>query len=429
MPLKFWDEAFLTAVYLISRIPDRVINQTTPLKRLFHIDPDYHALGTFGCACWPNLRPYNSKKLAFRSIQCVFLGYSNRHKGYKCLDIKSGRVYISRDVVLDETLFPFAKLHPNAGARLRSEISLLSPLLSGADSTNDSVDDSSTNASPECTDESSQVAPANLQECAQLPGEFARDFMHPGTAGPNRRRAYPETDHPAAPGAQSSSESGSTSSHPTDRVGLDPGAPPGPLASAPAPPAATCREEGGTLPSAPTESAPLSAGDTAAGSSEAAVDPAPELQPGSSVPLDSAGAAATRPTTRLQHGIRKPKIYTDGTIRYASLASTAEPRSYKDALLGANWKAAMDIEYGALMKNNTWRLVPPQPGKNVIDCMWLFKVKMKANGSVERYKARLVAKGHKQRYGIDYEDTFSPVVKAATIRIVLSISVSRGWHL
>jgi hypothetical protein len=61
--------------------------------------------------------------------------------------------------------------------------------------------------------------------------------------------------------------------------------------------------------------------------------------------------------------------------------------------------------------------------------MWLFKVKMNADGSVERYKARLVAKRHKQRYGIDYEDTFSPVVKAATIRIVLSISVSRGWHL
>jgi histone deacetylase 1/2 len=155
----------------------------------------------------------------------------------------------------------------------------------------------------------------------------------------------------------------------------------------------------------------VSAGDTATGTPEAAVPPAPELQPGSSAPPDSTGDAATRPTTRLQHGIRKPKIYTDGTIRYAGVASTAEPRSYKDALLDVNWKAAMDTEYGALMKNNTWHLVPPQPGKNVIDCMWLFKVKKKADGSVDRYKARLVAKGHKQRYGIDYEDTFSPVVK------------------
>jgi histone deacetylase 1/2 len=89
----------------------------------------------------------------------------------------------------------------------------------------------------------------------------------------------------------------------------------------------------------------------------------------------------------------------------------------------------MDTEYGALMKNKTWHLVPPSHGKNVIDCMWIFKVKKKADGTLDRYKAHLVAKGHKQRYGIDYEDTFSPMVKAATIRIVLSMAVSRGWSL
>jgi hypothetical protein len=56
-------------------------------------------------------------------MQCVFLGYSTHHKGYKCLDVSSGRVYISRDIFFDETVFPFSKLHPNAGAHLRSEIS------------------------------------------------------------------------------------------------------------------------------------------------------------------------------------------------------------------------------------------------------------------------------------------------------------------
>jgi histone deacetylase 1/2 len=59
----------------------------------------------------------------------------------------------------------------------------------------------------------------------------------------------------------------------------------------------------------------------------------------------------------------------------------------------------------------------------------VLKIKKKSNGSVERYKARLVAKGFKQRYGIDYEDTFSPVVKIATVRLVLSVAVSRGWNL
>jgi hypothetical protein len=89
----------------------------------------------------------------------------------------------------------------------------------------------------------------------------------------------------------------------------------------------------------------------------------------------------------------------------------------------------MDIEYDALMKNKTWHLVPPQKGRNVIDCKWVYKIKRKVDGSLDRYKARLVAKGFKQRFGIDYEDTFSPVVKSATIRIILSIAVSRGWSL
>jgi hypothetical protein len=87
----------------------------------------------------------------------------------------------------------------------------------------------------------------------------------------------------------------------------------------------------------------------------------------------------------------------------------------------------MDDEYFALLKNSTWHLVPPSQGKNVIDCRWVYRIKTKADGTFDRYKARLVAKGFKQRYGIDY--AFSPVVKIATVRLVLSIAVTKGWKL
>lgn len=80
----------------------------------------------FGCACWPNLRPFNPRKLAFRSKRCVFLGFSSLHKGFKCLDVSTGKVYVSRDVVFDESVFPFETLHNNAGVLLRKEVSLLS---------------------------------------------------------------------------------------------------------------------------------------------------------------------------------------------------------------------------------------------------------------------------------------------------------------
>jgi histone deacetylase 1/2 len=92
-----------------------------------------------------------------------------------------------------------------------------------------------------------------------------------------------------------------------------------------------------------------------------------------------------------------------------------EPTSVEATLDDPQWVAAMDYEHEALLRNRTWKLVPRPKGINMIGCKWVYKVKRKADGSVERYKAWLVAKGFKQRYVIDYEDTFSPMVKAATI--------------
>jgi hypothetical protein len=95
MPLKFWDEAFTTVVYLINHTPNMVINYETPLECVFQTKSNYLALRVFGRVCWPNLHQYNQHKLQFKSKQCVFLGYSNQQKGYNCLDVSKGRVYIS----------------------------------------------------------------------------------------------------------------------------------------------------------------------------------------------------------------------------------------------------------------------------------------------------------------------------------------------
>jgi histone deacetylase 1/2 len=81
------------------------------------------------------------------------------------------------------------------------------------------------------------------------------------------------------------------------------------------------------------------------------------------------------------------------------------------------------------MKNETWHFVLAKHGKNIIYCKWVYKIKRSSDGTIDRYKARLVTKGFKQWYGIDYEDTFSPIVKITTVRLVLSIAVSRGWTL
>ncbi|GJZ66040.1 ribonuclease H-like domain-containing protein [Tanacetum coccineum] len=109
--------------------------------------------------------------------------------------------------------------------------------------------------------------------------------------------------------------------------------------------------------------------------------------------------------------------------------SSPIPKSPFHALRDPNWKQAMCDEYKALIDNNTWVLVPRPPNVNIVRSMWLYKHKYNADGSLNRYKARLVANGRSQQQGIDCDETFSPVVKPATIRTVLSLAVCRQWPI
>jgi len=86
-------------------------------------------------------------------------------------------------------------------------------------------------------------------------------------------------------------------------------------------------------------------------------------------------------------------------------------------------------EYDALLMNHTWDLVPRPPQSNVVSGKWVFKHKFKTDGTLERYKARWVLRGFTQRPGIDFDETFSPVVKPATVRTVLSLALSRSWPI
>jgi histone deacetylase 1/2 len=84
-----------------------------------------------------------------------------------------------------------------------------------------------------------------------------------------------------------------------------------------------------------------------------------------------------------------------------------EPQSVKTAMADSRWLQAMKEEYTALMKNNTWSLVPLPPHKKAIGCKWLFRVKENPDGTVNKFKARLVAKGFLQIAGFDFTETFS----------------------
>jgi histone deacetylase 1/2 len=127
--------------------------------------------------------------------------------------------------------------------------------------------------------------------------------------------------------------------------------------------------------------------------------------------------------TRAKAGIFQPNP------RYALAASspTPIPTSVRTALKQPNWVAAMTEEFAALQRNQTWTLVDRPPGARVIAGKWVFTHKYGADGELSRYKARWVVRGDLQRAGVDFGDTFTPVVKPATIRTVLTLIASKHW--
>jgi hypothetical protein len=118
-PHHLWVEAVLTSIYLINLLPTPTLHWDTLHTHLYDSSPSYSSLRVFGCSCFPHLGSYVSDKLSRHSIECVFLGYSSQHKGYHCLDLTTGRVYISRHVIFNEKLFPYKQLQthsvPEAG--------------------------------------------------------------------------------------------------------------------------------------------------------------------------------------------------------------------------------------------------------------------------------------------------------------------------
>lgn len=358
MPLSYWEHAFLTAVYLINRLPTPVLNYDVPFAKLHGKLPDYKLFKVFGCACFPLLRPYNQHKFDFRSTECTFIGYSPNHKGYKCLS-PEGRVYISKDVLFNEYKFPFSVQHQEQP--LTSPSTTSSPLLS----------------IPTCSAE-----PLPVSSLLNIPAHSSP--LHSDTA------ATPQSSHTGEV---------FTAPHPHD-----------------SPPLNSTSDNFSQQPTSSTvpdqQISGNDTGDSDADNGDLSNSPSPS-PPRPSHPMQ----------TRSKSGIVKPRVFP------SLLLTHVEPTSVKQALAQPEWRAAMQDEYDALLKNGTWSLVPLPPNRTAIGCKWVFRVKENPDGSVQRYKARLVAKGFHQQPGFDYTETFSPVVKPITIRILLTLVVTHNWPI
>ena len=126
--------------------------------------------------------------------------------------------------------------------------------------------------------------------------------------------------------------------------------------------------------------------------------------------------------TRAKAGIFKSNAFL-------TTHNSLEPSNVDEVLFDSKWDAAMQDKFDAIIINKTWSLVQMNPEYKLIGCKWVFRTKYNTDGSVSKYKTHLVAKGFHQTTGIDYSETFSPVVKSSTVRVILSLAVMQGWNV
>jgi len=378
---KYWVDSFLTAIFLINRLPSPVLQHDSPFSKLMKRAPNYTILRTFGCLCYPLLRPYANHKLSFRSKPCIFIGYGGNQKGYRCPDPTTNKVYLSRSVIFDETHFPAKSKSISQG--------------------------------------SCKVTASSGESLVFLPSSSPGQFDLPCSPSISLSNDVTPSIDPAPqqiPSTESTSNNAlDTATNPTT--------------------------QSPSLPSHQNSILEIPATDPITTSPETTLDHfiptsdhTSQLQEISS----SLAQPANRILTRSQTGTLKPKHFPGfklfHTIKYPisallTFALPQEPSTYKQAASHPEWTQAMLLEYNALVSNQTWTLCPRPSHRNVVRNKWVFKIKQKPDGSVDRFKARLVAKGFDQLSGVDYYEIFSPVIKPSTIRLILALAVQFDWKI
>ncbi|KAL9245201.1 hypothetical protein vseg_018879 [Gypsophila vaccaria] len=399
LPISFWSECILTACFLINKLPTSILQWKSPYEVLYGEQPCYDDLKIFGSLCYTTIPTRFKDKFGVRARKCVFIGYPFGQKGYKVYDLDAHKIFVSRDVIFREHVFPYKSTisdppldHTIPSASLGNPThSDYFPIPITSSSPSISLPYSPYASQPSC----STLSPSQplFQTLDSLPSDI---------------HSSPSSLH-----SLSSSDS-LNSAHPSQHSIFHSLPDPQPISTPPAH-VPIPLVQGPRRSSRPTQlSVKLK---------DFHIPIKLPVQHSSSDTNDVSAFFTSQTLTTLT------AFDPSYVASLHNVFTEFEPASYTQAKNSPAWVKAMDTELQALDSNNTWELTTLPVGMRAIGSKWVYKIKHRADGSVERFKARLVAKGYNQVQDKDYKHTFSPVAKFATVRVLLALASIRQWPI
>ena len=387
LDIKFWAVALEMAVYLKNISPSKSVDGMVPYQAWTGSKPNVENLRIFGCLAFVHVSRKKSKKLGSRSKPCIFMGIDEEKKGFKLMSLdQPGEYFVERSVQFDESRFPAKQLKTKQG---EIHIDTHGEMLA---------------AIPSYTE---VIISSKHKSCS-------KNDMNGQTQSRDTVPLSSNNDSMRHNDSQSNSEEYSTTS--ISRLSND-------------------------LQSATSQSSATSESSATSQSSSSTI-----------IDIETISTLSSEQDFgNLGKRIRIPKQFPDfvtyGKGRPILLASKTDstqlhtnqnifvpntnpnihvPNTVREALCGPEskfWTDAMLEELSSFDHCKAWTLEPPKPGTKIVGNKWVFKRKLNPDGSI-LYRARLVAKGYTQTYGVDYYETFAPVVRRTTLRLLFSVAVN-----
>lgn len=421
----FWSEAIITATHIHNRSPRRGLSWKTPHELFFGRAPDISYLRVFGCRAWVYTPKDQRKKWDANSQPMILMGYEPGSKAYRLWNPKTRSIVVSASARFDETTFPRKLIQdstttPSPPAEQHVHI----PLVFG---------ESDTPASqPVTPTQPAMMLPTPIATPSKipLPESIPSSPTSSSPSLPSRQSPVlpePSTLPPQPPPASDDKQSSEEGPAHTP-----------PLATVPVPSTPERQQSVQDMPTAPQKQR----------KQKEKGAPPTRVSQRQSKPVQRYGAGTSAVTTtepELSPIEKEPELsalekelaaaeeaYLQHVELFASVSLPGEPRTYREAVNSPdadNWNQAMKDEIDSLTKMKTWEVVPRPEDRDTVESKWVYKVKYNANGEIARYKARLVAKGYTQVNGLDFNETYAPVTRLETIRLLFGLAVEKDWEI